>query len=362
MQLQLTGAATYHDPKESFRPLMAHALTGDRICTALGLIYEKDPAEDMMFPFVKADVETGWSGSPREPDGVPGYILERARSVRQAWVDAWGVGITLDRESVLDDLNESSRAGLVLEICRRRGVNVQGLGRMHVSWRLNGTMTGRFGATQCGGSSQSWPNGFNPLTIPKDHRYMVVPSRAGRLIVVIDFKAIDLCSMLALVPGLSARYDDHPDLHQKTAELIFPEGMTALDPPRFREAAKEQIFVHAYGGSSPLKEAFEERLPELTEVRKLPHGEFPRRVQSLSAKAFRAGLSWALPLLAADDVMPMFTVHDELVLDVDEGAIDRALDIANAMQDGASQRIGTRYTTSFGMGLHYASAKDYGSH
>jgi hypothetical protein len=356
VRLVWPNLSLYHDVSESFGHLLRETLhdKGGLIGVALGPIYDKDPAEELLFPFIRADVETGWSSKPKFPDGLPEHVISRAKELRQHVVDNYTFGGSWwdGSQNQEREMNDWARAGLVLEVCKRRGVNVRGLGKAHVNWRLKGTETGRFGASHTWNKSSAFPNGFNPLTIPEAERNLVVPSRGGRMVCVIDFRAIDVCSMVALVPGLRRHYEDAWDPHARTAELVF-----GSDAGTCRAAAKDQIFVHAYGGHSTFKALFDEKLPELAEVRKLPHGEFPRRVQSHSAKAFRAALSEALPLLLGESVIPMFTVHDELVLDVADDSIDRAIDVSNVMQDGATRACGTDYFTSPKFGLTYAEAK-----
>jgi hypothetical protein len=164
--------------------------------------------------------------------------------------------------------------------------------------------------------------------------------------VVIDFVAMDLCSMIAVVPGLKDRYVGATDLHDRTANLL---GLP-------REVAKEQLFVHAYGGHSGYRQEFERSFPELNWLRGKPHGDGARLVQTESAKRFRAALSTALPLLVGSDVRPMFTVHDELVLDVSEKGLNQTEDVAMAMWLGAS-RDTVAYRTKVTTGSNYEEAK-----
>lgn len=358
MHLAFEGLSLFHDVQESFSELLRRALHGGMIGVALGPIYEKDPAEELMFPFVRADVETGWSDRPRHPDGVPRHILEQARGMRDAAVREWERAIVPygPMEEDLRVLNEWARAGLVHEVCRRRGINVKGLGRVHITWKLRGTITGRFGAHAHPGNSL-WPNGFHPHTIPEEKRYNVVPSAAGRMICALDFRAIDLCSMLAVLPALKPRYDDAHDLHDRTAEILFGEVPMGEARDSIRSLCKTSIFIHAYGGDSALKDLFEEKLPELNAARSWPHGDFARIVQRTSAEAFRAGLSEALPMLLGDDIVPMFTVHDELVLDVRDDQVENCLDVAVALERGATRSIGVDYFVSPKFGLNYGSAK-----
>lgn len=359
MQLACDGIDVFHDVRTDFLPLMRRALEGKLIAAAHGPIYEKDPAEELLYPYVRADVETGWSMVNREPDGVPEHVLEQARQKRQLLLDNWmGSGPWWDGTNHdFEMLNHWARAGLVLEICRRRGVNVRGLGKAHNTWKLKGTQTGRFGAYAYG-SSNVWPHGFHPLTIPEHQRDLVVPSVGGRMICVMDFKAMDLCSMMSLVPGLSERYGETIDYHARTAELLF--GKEGAKEPTARDVAKIEVFVHAYGGHSSLKDLFTEKIPELEHARHRynEQGEFARRVQTKSSEAFRAALSNALPMLMGEDIIPMFTVHDELVLDITDttGYVD-CIDLAIKLEEGASKWIGTKYRVEPSFGLDYAKAK-----
>lgn len=356
MQLGCPDLFLCHDVRESFADLLKAALAGRRIGIALGPIYEKDPAEELLFPFIRADVETGWSSTPRYPDGLPQHVIDEVRRLRQDAVSSWERAIVPygPTNDDLDCLNDWARAGLVLEVARRRGINVKGLGTVHVTWRMKGTVTGRFGASSCPGNAM-WPNGFNPLTIPEDKRHLILPSSAGRIICVMDFRAIDLCSMVSIVPGLRERYDDATDMHMRTAELLFGPDESAL--PELRDLCKSSIFIHAYGGTSSLKDLYEEKIPELTSVRKVPDGQFARTVQRISAEAFRGALSNALPSLLGDDVIPMFVVHDELVLDVGEDQVGACVDIANLLEEGARRAIGSEYFVGPKFGLTYAEAK-----
>lgn len=356
MQLTHPKLELFHDVRESFSHLIRHALKGHRVGVALGPIYEQDPAQEVLLPFRQADWHTGWI--ERHSDGTPVHVADRVRKLRQGAVDRWLESGPwwdgTDREECVID--HWTRAGLVLEVASRRGVNVRGLGVVHPRWRMKGTVTGRFGAGSCG-TSLDWEHGFNPLTIPEGKRHLVVPRTGGRMVCVMDFRAMDLCSMMALVPGLKERYGEvKGDPHGRTLELLW--GLDPQQHPALRDSCKPEIFVHAYGGESKVRQDFERAIPELTEIRKNDHdGQFARRVQSKSAEAFRAALSNALPDLIWDSVVPMFAVHDELVLDVHDGGVEECVDIAGKLADGASEAIGVDYFVGPKFGLNYAEAK-----
>lgn len=352
MQLDCPGLSLFHDVRGSFSELLRRALHGGRIGVALGPIYEEDPAKDLLLPFYRIDAETGWTKGA-EHDGLPPQTLSEARRRRQEIVDTWCPTGEL-HDSDIEHMDDWARAGLILEVSRRRGINVRKLGKVHVDWRLKGTVTGRFGAKSHPGNP-TWPNGFNPLTIPEDKRELVVPSTGGRMVCVIDFRAMDLCSMISLVPGLGRHYKDSTDHHGTTARILFGDDVQQV--PEARDVCKIEIFTHAYGGESHLRSLFEERMPELTAVRKIPEGEFARSVQGISATAFRGALSEALPDLLGEDIIPMFTVHDELVLDVGEDQVAGCLDLCGTLERGAKRAIGVDYFAEPKFGLNYAEAK-----
>lgn len=337
--------------------MIRRAVAGQPVIAAHGPIYEEDPADQLMVPFKRSARETDWQGLD-EPSLVPESTLDRMRSVRDESVGR--IAGSMDFDHGIMDLIDWTRAGLILEIARRAGINVNGRGIMRPEWRLKGTVTGRFGCEPVRGEEGGVRWAFNPLSLGPDDRRRIHPSDAVRHIAVLDFKAMDLCSMLSLVPGMSERYQDAPDPHLRTAEIIT-EGMgdPSLSLWSIRDAAKREIFVHAYGGESAIKEELAHYLPELDRLREMPPGEAGRMVQSQSALAFRAALSRALPHIVSESIhyLPMFTVHDELVLDCSEIGIDRIDGVVSLLEAGASERIGVPYRVGVSTGYTYEEAK-----
>lgn len=342
------GGAIYHSVHDSFASLLSLTLRGKHAVAAFGPIYERDPAAALLAPFLRSAADTDWSVDPFTL--APDSVTDRVRAVRR---EVLGAIALFEDSDEFRELEEWTRAGLVLEICRAHGVPVAGRGLIRVPWRLRGTATGRFGTEPVRGETGGKAWTFNPLSLGPQERSLIVPSSFGRLISVLDFRAMDICSMVSLVPGLAARYEGAHDLHAVTATI-----MCGLDPPpKARGLIKEQVFVHAYGGDSLLREDFDHFLPELKWLRAKPHGEGARLVQAQSARAFRAALSEALPLLLNDDVRPMFTVHDELALDHSELASDHVDLVATTLARGASQRIRVPYRVNVSTGLTYEDAK-----
>ena len=340
------GGAVMHSVHDSFAGLLSLTLRGKTAIAALGPIYTTDPAAELLLPFTRSAVETGWQV---DPDTLaPKEVLERARKLRREQT-ALNVTLLFDQSEGFKELIEWTRAGLVLEVCRANGVNYTGRGQIRVPWRLNGTVTGRFGTEPVRGDG--WT--FNPLSLGPKDRVAIAPRSPDRRIAVMDFKAMDLCSMVSLVPGLRERYGDNEDRHAVTAAIMCGQNPSA----EMRALVKEQLFVHAYGGNSRFRTEFDHFIPELKWLRQQPHGEGARLVQAQSARAFRAALSEALPLLLQPEVMPLFTVHDELALEYSETHSLELVKVAMALERGASQRIGVPYRVGVSTGLAYEDAK-----
>jgi hypothetical protein len=355
----LLGVPVWHDCRNGFTEMLRHALDGDAIVAAHGPIYETDPAEALLLPFRMTARETGWDAVD-ERWLAPEHILEQSRILRDRAVASFPAAY----DHMIADMSDWARAGLVLEIARRAGVNVTGRGVLRPVWRLKGTVTGRFGCDPVRGfeGAKAWT--FNPLSLGPDDRWRVRPSDAVRHIAVLDFKAMDLCSMISIVPGLKFRYRHlMADPHSGTAVLLaggrsFDEGW--VPDGTIRDDIKRELFVHAYGGRSLLAYEFRQFIPELAFLTSLPEGEAGRRIQTQSAIAFRAALSRVLPTIVSQlhHYTPMFAVHDELVLDCSEVGLDRIREeIARPMEEGASERIGVAYRVGITTGYTYAEAK-----
>ena len=342
----VNGTPVWHDCRTGFGEMLRLTLSDHDVIAAHGPIYVDDPAASLFEPFQRSARETGWICD--EATLAPSSFLERARKLRD---DALSMASGLD--SIRVDLVDWARAGLVLEIARRRGVRVKGRGLMQPTWRLRGTVTGRFGCDPVRGEN---PDGttwvFNPLSLGPDDRPRIVPSDAVREIAVLDFRGMDVCSMISIVPGLAEVYDGHPDPHQRTAEL------TGLS----RANAKQGFLSWAYGASFAAQpdvgRAFDATFPSIRSfTRGLAFGDFPRMVQMTSAVAFRSALSRALPLLVGERYIPMFVVHDELTVDVSPVGLDKIDALVSVLEQGARDRIGVRYHVGISTGYTYEEAK-----
>lgn len=341
------GFVVAHDLSDfdSFSILMKRALENQNIGVALGPLYDKDPAVSIIEAFKRSATESNWNCTPAQM--FPEEVNSRIKSIREAAV-----------ANIVDDitLNQWARAGLVLEIASIYGINI-GIRKIHPRWKLNGTVTGRFGCSTEQIVS-AWDNEmwyFSPLTIPEAKRNLIVPSSKDRRIATIDFNGIDVCSMFAIAKSVPKEYEDCDDIHRATAKILFETN----DPTDLnRDVSKIEIFKYAYGGHTEYMNLFAKKLAQLSMFRDMPPGEAGKLVQSVSAIAFRAALSKALPSLTSLDVKPMFTVHDELVLDYSRGHEDKVLEVSKQMELGATEMNLFPYRTRVKLnGKHYGEVK-----
>jgi hypothetical protein len=329
--------------------MLRRALRGIPVIAGFGPIYETDPGEVLLAPFRRSAIESGWEGL-EESGLAPDSVLGAVREMRSTAVDSFGDRLLEEH----GDLVDWARAGLVLEVARRHGVNVIRRGLLRPNWRLRGTVTGRFGVEPLRGfdrvSGRNWV--FNPLSLGPDDRPLIRASDACRQVAVLDFRGMDVCSMVSIVPGLAEIYAGHDDPHQRTADLT---GLT-------RAAAKQGFLSWAYGASfaamPEVGRAFDVTFPSVKAfTRGMDHGDFPRMVQMTSALAFRAALSRALPMLVGMHHLPMFVVHDELVVDCSELGLDMIGGLVSELESGASERVGVSYRVGVSTGYTYGEAK-----
>jgi len=337
MKLGVTADGTefHHDVRESFGELLRSALRGERVLVGHGPIYADDPAAEVMAPFRRSADESGWSFNELI---LPEWVIHRARELRAAQITREMQDLSIDNER-LKELDRWTRAGLVLEIASRWGIPRIAGYRIHPKWKLRGTVTGRFGIEE--GSK------FNPMTIAERDRHTVV-TELGFGMATMDFNAMDLRSMISLIPDMREWYDGANDLHQRTADIMDID----------RDEAKQEIFVHAYGGYSKHRQRFLARMPYLSQLHEGDHGDGARRVQTQSARAFRGALSEALPLLVGENLRPLFTVHDELTVEYREGTEAEVYLVMCALERGASQTIGVDYRVKGKVGRNYRETKD----
>jgi len=241
--------------------------------------------------------------------------------------------------------------------------------------------------------------GFNPMGIPHGLCRSVITSRfEGGSIVSCDFNAIDF---RCIVRGTEDKtlidmYGKAQDFHAVTARAIF--GKLYDDPElkeQIRDVTKKLTYVHVYGGSpetiaraaqmrmenvNKLLADFDEKFSAITLFKErlckqfkaerhitLPNGRFLRidsdahdgKIIGLYAQTF-SSLVFSLAFCRTDELLRLsgfkskiiFTVHDELVIDLHPNDEDRLQEIEDSM---SSSSYGT-FVVKINKGKNYSEA------
>jgi hypothetical protein len=235
-------------------------------------------------------------------------------------------------------------------------------------------------------------SGFNSMGIPHGVcRDAIVSRHPGGSIWAFDYNAIDYRCIIAAITDekLKSHYNGAADFHERTMRFIFPES-SDKDEIR-RKVIKLISYVYIYGGHEDALEKstglsidrIRQILAELdkhiysvkkfredlwTEYKRvgvsLPHGELAARdaathpgqllglyAQSYSSKVFSEALVRVVALLRGLPSRVIFTVHDELVVDMhpDDEAAGLAERIVQEMQ-------GTQFVVKAKKGRTYGDA------
>ncbi|MEI4262549.1 DNA polymerase I [Roseovarius sp. D0-M9] len=276
-------------------------------------------------------------------------------------------------------------------------------GRVHTSYQQAGANTGRLASSD--------PNLQNiPVRSEEGRRIreaFVAPE--GRVLVSLDYSQIEL-RILAHVAGIDAlkqAFRDGQDIHAMTASEMFNVSMEDMTP-EIRRQAKAINFGVIYGISGfglarnlriPRGEAqgfidrYFERFPGIRDYMDdtvafgKKHGYvqtlFGRKIHTpeIGAKGPRAGFAKRAAInapiqgTAADVIrramirMPdaiqdlpckmLLQVHDELLFEVDEGAVDDVIAAAREVMEGASDpvvKLSVPLTVDAGQGANWAKA------
>ena len=276
-------------------------------------------------------------------------------------------------------------------------------GRVHTSYSIAGAQTGRLASTD--------PNLQNiPIRTEEGRRIReaFVASQGHRL-VSLDYSQIELriLAHVADIPALKQAFRDGIDIHAMTASQMFGVPVEGMDP-MIRRRAKAINFGVIYGISSfglsrnlriPRAEAqdfidtYFQRFPEIRAymdrtiadaksdgcVRTL----FGRRINTpginqsgpAAGGARRAAINAPIQGAAADIIrramirMPaaiahlpaqmLLQVHDELVFEVREDAVDDLIATARAVMEGAAEpavRLSVPLVVDAGAGANWAEA------
>jgi DNA polymerase-1 len=276
-------------------------------------------------------------------------------------------------------------------------------GRVHTSYSLVGAVTGRLSSTD--------PNLQNiPVRSDEGRRIreaFVAPK--GRVIVSLDYSQIELriLAHVADIPALKQAFKDGIDIHAMTAAEMFGVPVEGMDP-MVRRQAKAINFGVIYGISGfglarnlriPRAEAqgfidrYFERFPGIREYMdatvqfardngyvqtlfgrrihtpeinaKGPAAGFAKRaainapIQGTAADIIRRAMVRMPGAIAGLDAKMLLQVHDELLFEVHEDAVDALIAAARGIMEGAALpavHLSVPITVDAGQGANWAQA------
>lgn len=276
-------------------------------------------------------------------------------------------------------------------------------GRVHTSYSIAGASTGRLASTD--------PNLQNiPVRTEEGRRireaFVAAP---GKTLVSLDYSQIELriLAHIADIPELKKAFADGLDIHAMTASEMFEVPLDEMTPD-IRRQAKAINFGVIYGISGfglarnlriPRKEAqgfidrYFERFPGIRSYmdetvqfakdhgyvqtlfgRKIhtpeinakgAHAGFARRaainapIQGTAADVIRRAM---IRMDAAIEGIPakmLLQVHDELIFEVEDGAIEKTVSAAREVMQGAADpvvQLDVPLTVDFGSGTNWSEA------
>ncbi|MEP6019639.1 MAG: DNA polymerase I [Paracoccaceae bacterium] len=276
-------------------------------------------------------------------------------------------------------------------------------GRVHTSYSIAGASTGRLASTD--------PNLQNiPIRTEEGRRIReAFIAEEGKVLVALDYSQIELriLAHIAGIPALKQAFKDGLDIHAMTASEMFDVPLEEMTPD-IRRQAKAINFGVIYGISGfglarnlriPRGEAqgfidrYFERFPGIkdymndTKAFAKEHGYvqtlFGRKIHTpeIGAKGPRAGFAQRAAInapiqgTAADVIrramvrMPeaianqpatmLLQVHDELLFEVEEGAVDQLIETARDVMENASDpvvKLDVKLTVDAGQGKNWAEA------
>ncbi len=235
-------------------------------------------------------------------------------------------------------------------------------------------------------------SGFNCLGIPHGPARQCIRSRvAGGEIWVADFNAIDYRCIIASIddPVIRKKYEDCEDFHSRTASFLLGEQVSDLQ----RDVIKAATYIYIYGGSNEtLAERTGLSLPRVKKLVELldrhmkpveifrdtlkvqsdtngqitlPHGSVIETsksdhagkilglyAQGYSSMVFDTALGACVRAMRASQSFVIFSVHDEIVIDVhpsDHERVERIL-------DEVRESVGQNHFLKVKKGKNYADA------
>jgi len=276
-------------------------------------------------------------------------------------------------------------------------------GRVHTSYSIAGANTGRLASTD--------PNLQNiPVRSEEGRRIReAFVAEAGKVIVSLDYSQIELriLAHIAEIDALKQAFLDGIDIHAMTASEMFDVPLDEMTPD-VRRQAKAINFGVIYGISGfglarnlriPRSEAqgfidrYFERFPGIRKYmndtvafakehgfvqtlfgRKIntpeinakgPHAGFAKRaainapIQGTAADVIRRAM---IRMPAAIDGLPakmLLQVHDELIFEVEEAAVDGLIGVARDVMENASDpavKLDVKLAVDSGQGANWAEA------
>ncbi len=276
-------------------------------------------------------------------------------------------------------------------------------GRVHTSYSITGANTGRLASTD--------PNLQNiPVRTEEGRRIReAFIAEPGNVMVSLDYSQIELriLAHIADIPALKQAFADGLDIHAMTASEMFDVPLDEMTPD-IRRQAKAINFGVIYGISGfglarnlriPRAEAqgfidrYFERFPGIRQYmddtvafakehgyvqtlfgRKIhtpeinakgPHAGFARRaainapIQGTAADVIRRAMVRMPDAIGGLPAKMLLQVHDELLFEVAEDAVDNVIGVARDVMEGASDpavRLDVRLVVDAGQGANWAEA------
>jgi DNA polymerase-1 len=286
------------------------------------------------------------------------YLLPFSRTLCE--IEQNGIYVDVDRASF--ELKNSD-----IEVVKSLSANI-------VQTNINGYVYSKF--DPCGGKTGRIrvTGGFNCHSIPHGiSREMLISRYEAGKIAVFDYNAIDYRSIISSIGGeIAKEYEGCNDFHTKTAEIFL--NKLPIDSVEKRDLVKKLAYICMYGGSEDTAAqrsglsvfnvrkfmiAFDNRFPQITKFRSdlyssamksgyviTPFGkkinvskdDHSGKVLGLYAQTFSSYV-FAKALIKVNEALKecktkiIFTVHDELVLDVHENEIEILPRIKSLMEN-----------------------------
>jgi DNA polymerase-1 len=276
-------------------------------------------------------------------------------------------------------------------------------GRVHTSYSIAGANTGRLASTD--------PNLQNiPVRTEEGRRIReAFIAEEGKVLLSLDYSQIELriLAHIADIPSLKQAFSDELDIHAMTASEMFNVPIEGMDPMVRRQAkainfgviygisgfglarnlriprAEAQAFIDTYFERFPGIRAYMDdtiafakehgyvgtlfgRRINTTEINaKGPHAGFARRaainapIQGTAADVIRRAMIRMPDAIAHLPAKMLLQVHDELIFEVDEGAVEDTISVVQAVMEGAADpavKLDVPLIVDAGQGLNWAEA------